>query len=99
MTLILNPEAKKAQENALEPIAIRIAIRNTIENSNLWTNIKDRFDTGERRLDVFYQLMAVKGSGVPINLNADNLDDAMTWDTTPQGHNYWRTVHYIYLGE
>lgn len=95
MTLILNPEAKKAQENALEPFDIG----DTILNSNLWTNIQDRFDTGERRLDVFYQLTVVKGSGLPINLNADNLDDAMTWDNTPQGHKYWRTVHYIYLGE
>jgi len=102
MTRILNPKAKESQQQEYEkqkawledlnagenPVGARIKIL----QSNLWQSISD-FLPEKKRAEVLMALQTVYLSNSIINLSEDNIDRAMTWEKTPQGHEYWADLH------
>jgi len=100
---ILNPKAKESQQQEYEkqkawlenlnagenPVGVRIKIL----QSNLWQSISD-FLPEKKRAEVLMALQTVYLSNSIINLDSDNIDVAMTWEQTPQGHDYWADLHY-----
>ena len=104
MTLILNPKAKESQQQEFEEhkawlekvnngeIELGFNTRLKIIQSNLWQNIRDLLPEG-RQAEVLMSLVTVYHSNAKINLNDDNLDGAMVWMDTPQGHDYWANFH------
>lgn len=101
---ILNPKAKESQQQEMEKHKEWLAKVNAGEmphltttrlkilQSPLWQSIFD-FLPENRRLEVIKALQNVYMSHATIDLNSDNLDQAMTWEATPQGHDYWADLH------
>lgn len=108
MTLVLNPKAKESQQQELERhkewlakanageihLGFNFEARLNIIKSNLWQSIRDLLPEG-RQAEVLMSLVTVYHSNAKINLNDDNLDGAMVWMDTPQGHEYWADLHLI----
>jgi len=101
---ILNPKAKESQQQEMEKHKEWLAKVNAGEiphvtttrlkilQSNLWQSIID-FLPENRIVEVIKALQNVYMSLAKIDLNSDNLDQAMTWEATPQGHDYWADLH------
>ena len=104
--MILNPKAKEAQQQAIEvqkawlekvnkgeiDLGFNFETRLTIIKSNLWQSIRDLLPEG-RQAEVLMSLQKVYLSNTKIDLDEDNLDSAMVWENTVQGHNYWENFH------
>jgi len=104
MTRILNPKAKESQQQEFEKhkewlkklnngeVFDVIPVRIKIIQSNLWQNIRDLLQEG-KQAEVLMSLQKVYLSNTKINLDMDNLDSAMVWQDTVQGHDYWADIH------
>ena len=104
--MILNPKAKESQQQEIEKQKAWLAKANAGEielgfdfearlniiKSNLWQNIRDLLPEG-RQAEVLMSLQKVYLSNTKLNLKEDNLDSAMVWQDTVQGHEYWATLH------
>jgi hypothetical protein len=104
--MILNPKAKESQQQEMEKrkawleklnngeveLGFNFEARLTIIKSNLWQNIRDLLPEG-RQAEVLMSLMKVYLSNTKIDLDMDNLDSAMVWQDTVQGHEYWASLH------
>jgi len=104
--MILNPKAKESQQQEIEKqkawlekvnngeveLGFNFEARLTIIKSNLWQNIRDLLPEG-RQAEVLMSLMKVYLSNTKIELDRDNLDSAMVWEDTMQGHHYWENFH------
>ena len=66
--------------------------RLNIIKSNLWKSIRDLLPEG-RQAEVLMSLQKVYLSNTKIDLDEDNLDSAMVWQDTMQGHHYWENFH------
>ena len=106
--MILNPKAKESQQQELERhkawlekanageihLGFAFEARFTIIKSNLWQSIRDLLPEG-KQAEVLMSLQKVYLSNTKIELDMDNLDGAMVWMDTPQGHEYWADLHLI----
>ena len=104
MTRILNPKAKESQQQEMEKhkewleklnngeVFDGIPVRIKIIQSNLWQNIRDLLQEG-KQAEVLMSLQKVYLSNTKIDLDMDNLDSAMVWQDTIQGHEYWASLH------
>ena len=106
--MILNPKAKESQQQEIErhkawlekanagqiELGFNFEARLNIIKSNLWQSIRDLLPEG-RQAEVLMSLMKVYLSNTKIDLNDDNLDGAMVWMDTVQGHEYWADLHLI----
>ena len=104
--MILNPKAKESQQQELERhkawlekanageihLGFAFEARLNIIKSNLWQSIRDLLPEG-RQAEVLMSLQKVYLSNTKIDLDADNLDSAMVWMDTVQGHEYWADLH------
>lgn len=43
--------------------------------------------------EIYNRLKAAKDQGVPVNLDAHNLDSACTWYHMPEGPEFWSQTH------
>ena len=106
--MILNPKAKESQQQEIEKqkawlekvnngeveLGFDFEARLTIIKSNLWQSIRDLLPEG-RQPEVLMSLMKVYLSNTKIDLDKDNIDSAMVWEETMQGHTYWENIHTI----
>ena len=106
--MILNPKAKEFQQQELEKhkawlekanagqieLGFNFEARLNIIKSNLWQSIRELLPEG-REAEVLMSLQKVYLSNTKIDLDRDNLDRAMVWEDTVQGHNYWEDLHLI----
>ena len=106
--MILNPKAKESQQQELERhkewlakanageivLGFDFEARLNIIKSNLWKSICDLLPEG-RQAEVLMSLQKVYLSNTKIDLDKDNLDSAMVWEDTMQGHTYWENIHTI----
>jgi len=104
--MILNPKAKESQQQEIEKQKEWLAQVNAGElphgtparikilQSNLWKSINGLLPEN-KIVEVLTALRNIYMSDVSINLNMDNLDSAMVWEETPQGHAYWAELHSI----
>jgi hypothetical protein len=106
--MILNPKAKESQQQEIEKQKAWLAKANAGEimlgfdfdarlniiKSNLWQNIRDLLPEG-RQAEVLMSLQKVYLSNAKIDLDRDNIDSAMVWEETMQGHTYWENIHTI----
>jgi flagellar biosynthesis regulator FlbT len=68
--------------------------RKKVLQSNLWKSINGLLPE-DKIVEVLSALRNVYMSDAKIDLDMDNLDSAMTWEETPQGHAYWAELHSI----
>jgi hypothetical protein len=106
--MILNPKAKESQQQEIERhkewlakanageihLGFAFEARLNIIKSNLWQSIRDLLPEG-KQAEVLMSLQKVYLSNTKINLDEDNLDSAMVWMDTVQGHEYWADLHLI----
>lgn len=106
--MILNPKAKESQQQELERhkewlakanageivLGFDFEARLKIIESNLWQSIRDLLPEG-RQAEVLMSLQKVYLSNAKIDLDRDNIDSAMVWEETMQGHTYWENIHTI----
>ena len=106
--MILNPKAKESQQQELErhkawlekvnngeiELGFNFETRLKIIKSNLWQSIRDLLPEG-RQAEVLMSLQKVYLSNATLDLDEDNLDSAMVWMDTVQGHEYWADLHLI----
>jgi hypothetical protein len=104
--MILNPKAKESQQQEVERhkewlakanageihLGFDFEARLNIIKSNLWQNIRDLLPEG-KQAEVLMSLQKVYLSNAKIDLDKDNLDSAMVWEDTVQGHDYWADIH------
>jgi hemoglobin-like flavoprotein len=104
--MILNPKAKESQQQEIEKqkawlekvnngeveLGFNFEARLNIIKSNLWQNIRDLLPEG-KQAEVLMSLQKVYLSNAKIDLDKDNLDSAMVWEDTVQGHDYWADIH------
>ena len=104
--MILNPKAKESQQQEIEKhkqwlakanagqieLGFDFEARLNIIKSNLWKSIRDLLPEG-KQAEVLMSLQKVYLSNTKINLDMDNLDSAMVWEDTVQGHHYWENFH------
>ena len=104
--MILNPKAKESQQQEIEKhkawlekanagqieLGFDFEARLNIIKSNLWKSIRDLLPEG-RQAEVLMSLQKVYLSNTKLNLKEDNLDSAMVWEDTVQGHHYWQNFH------
>jgi hypothetical protein len=104
--MILNPKAKESQQQEIEKhkqwlakanagqieLGFDFEARLNIIKSNLWKSIRDLLPEG-RQAEVLMSLQKVYLSNTKIDLDMDNLDSAMVWQDTIQGHEYWASLH------
>jgi hypothetical protein len=108
--MILNPKAKESQQQEIEKqkawlekanagqieLGFDFEARLNIIKSNLWQSIRDLLPEG-KQAEVLMSLQKVYLSNTKINLDRNNLDSAMVWEDTVQGHNYWCELNSICL--
>jgi hypothetical protein len=96
VTLVLNPKAKEQQEEYRKKILAGMDTGNLIiiTATGLWKNIS-KYLPEYRHKEVYDALFLALMDNCKINWNASNVDSAMCWEDTPQGHDYWATVHGI----
>jgi hypothetical protein len=108
--MILNPKAKESQQQEIEKQKAWLAKANAGEielgfdfdarlniiKSNLWQSIRDLLPEG-KQAEVLMSLQKVYLSNTKLNLKENNLDSAMVWEDTVQGHHYWCELNNICL--
>lgn len=94
MTLVLNPKAKEQQEQRRKAILAGDEEPIIILKTPLWENIR-KYLPEERLQEIHSALLRVLIEDCPIEWDKSNLDNAMVWDDTPQGYDYWSAIHKI----
>lgn len=64
---------------------------NFVENTPLFREVSRSMNEQQKKR-LLCALKKVQDSGCPVRWSADNVDRAMLWGSTPQGHEYWEAV-------
>ena len=90
MTILLNEVAKRERPQLRKKVYVK---------NDLMAYVKANA-TPEKYEYIRDELMYVEDSGVHVDWQASNIDNAFVWAKTPQGDEYWSKIHgYLEYGD